>query len=599
MKYARIARRLVLLIPLLAPFFTVSFFTLVFTPAASAREVAIRVLATTDLHGHIYPYDYYAAKDAPRGLAKIATLIGAERAANPNTLLIDCGDTIQGTPLEGVYQSAVLHGHLPLNLAPTQPAEAPDPMMLAMNALGYDMMTVGNHEWNFGMKNLNAARAAARFPWISASIAVEPKSSVKPFAPWFIKTVAGVKIAIIGITTPSEPSWEKPANYAGYRFIQGKEAAMKAVAELKQKEHPDVILIAAHAGLEKEVRNGQVLQTPNPIEDLPGENMVYQLASEVPGIDAIIFGHTHSELAGARVGDVLLMQPRNWGMSLGEMDLRLEDGPDGHWHITSKESRVIGVKAATAVDEAILAIGKPYHETAERFLNAPVAESPIAMTGATARVVDSPMATMIHETQLFYAKADVSFASIFNAGLRIAKGPVTVRQIAGLYLYDNTLYAIEGTGKMVREALENSARFFLSCTGECNSGPLISQSVLGYNYDMAAGAGNALEYEIDIRQPAGQRIRNLRYHGQPLADDQKLRIAVNNYRYGGSAGYGMFKSSPVVWRSTEEIRDLIIDYYTEHKTLPAKALNSWKVVPESAAAELLREASRDGAAPLK
>ena len=558
--------------------------------AASAREITIRVLATTDLHGNIYPYDYYAGKEAPRGLAKIATLIAAERAAFPNTLLVDCGDTTQGTPLEGVFQYSLLHGRLPLNLPPALPPNAANPMMLAMNALGYDVMTVGNHEWNFGLKNLNAARAAANFPWISASISVEPKSSVKPFAPWFVKTVAGVKVAVIGITTPREPVWEKPGNYAGYRFIEGKEAAAKAVADVKQQEHPDVILIAAHAGLEKEVRKGVILSTPNPVEDLPGENMVYQIATEVPGIDAIIFGHTHSELTGARVGDVLLLQPRNWGMSLGEIDLRMDDGPDGHWHVTSKDSRVIPVTAATPVDEAILRIGKPYHEDAERFLNAPVAESPVAMTGATGRVADSPLIAMIHEAQLFYAKADVSFASIFNTGLRIAKGPITVRQIAGLYLYDNTLYAIEGNGKMVRDALENAARYFLSCTGDCATGPLINKSVIGYNYDMAGG----VEYEIDLRQPVGQRIRNLRYHGQPLADDQKLRIAVNNYRYGGSGGYTMFKSSPVVWRSTDEIRDLIIEYYTEHKALPSRPMGSWKVVPESAARELLREASRGG-----
>jgi 2',3'-cyclic-nucleotide 2'-phosphodiesterase/3'-nucleotidase len=221
------------------------------------------------------------------------------------------------------------------------------------------------------------------------------------------------------------------------------------------------------------------------------------------------------------------------------------------------------------------------------------------MTGATARVEDSPLAAMIHETQLFYAKADVSFVSIFNAGLRIAKGPITVRQIAGLYLYDNTLYAIEGNGKMVHDALENSARFFLGCAGECNSGPLTDSSVLGYNYDMAAARDNGLTYEIDLREPVGQRIRNLRYRGQPLADDQKLRIAVNNYRYGGGGGYRMFSNAPILWRSTDEIRDLIIDYYTERKTLPAKPFNSWKVVPESAARELLREASRSDTTVLK
>jgi 2',3'-cyclic-nucleotide 2'-phosphodiesterase / 3'-nucleotidase len=560
---------------------------------ADAREVTVRILATTDLHGNIYPYDYYAARPAERGLAKIATLIRAERAANPNTLLLDCGDTIQGTPLESVYQEFVQTGHFPIHIKPVAPLGA-DPMMMAMNAIGYDVMTVGNHEWNFGLKNLNQARSEAKFPWISASFVVEPRSSAKPFAPWIVKTIAGVKIAVIGITTPSEPVWEKPEHYAGYRFLPGKEAALNAGADVREKEHPDVILIAAHAGLENDVKNGAILKTPSGFNDLPGENMVYQLATEVAGVDAIIFGHTHSELAGARVGDVLLMQPRNWGMSLGEMDLKLEDGADGHWRLTSKQSHVIPVTAGTPADETILRIGKPYHDTAELFLNTPVAASPVSMNGALARVEDSPLIDMIHDVQLHYAAAEVSFASIFNAGLRITKGPMTVRQIAGLYIYDNTLYAIEGNGKMVRDALENAARYFNGCSGDCNTGPLVNRGVLAYNYDMAGG----VEYEVDLQQPVGQRIRNLRFHGEPLADDQRLRIAINNYRYGGAGGYTMFRGAKIVWRSTDEIRDLMIDYYTGHKTVPAKAAGNWKIVPEAAARELLREVGR-GAPPAK
>ncbi len=534
----------------------------------------MRVLATTDLHGNIYPYDYYAARTVQRGLAKIATLIAAERAGSPNTLLLDCGDTIQGTPLEAVHQAAIR----------ARTSTSPDPMMAAMNALGYDVMTIGNHEWNFGLKNLSAARMEARFPWISANIAVEPGAAVKPFAPYFIKVVAGVKIAVIGITTPGEPVWEKAENYAGYRFLPGLEAAAKAVAEVRRIEHPDVILAAVHAGLDRDVRTGVV----SAFDNLPGENMVYQIATEVPGIDAIIFGHTHAELPEARIGGVLLMQPRNWGMSLGELDLTLEDAPGGHWRLTSKKSRVIPVTAQTAADESILTIGKPYHEAAEQFLAKPVAESPVEMSGAVSRVEDTPLIDMIHEVRAVLREGpDVSFASIFNAGLRIHKGPITVREIAGLYIYENTLYAIEGDGKMVREALENAARYFLTCTGECDSGPLINKGIIAYNYDQASG----VEYEIDLRQPQGHRIRNLRYHGQPLADDQKLRIALNNYQVRAEPqDTPCLRARRWFWRSTEEIRDLMIDYYTTHKQLPATSGNNWKIVPESAAEELRREA---------
>src|SRR5206468_2795023 len=164
----------------------------------AAEHIKLTVLATTDLHGNLYPIDYFTDRPSNRGLAKIATLIRAERAANPNTLLIDCGDTIQGTPLESVYQTYVRTGHLPLKL--TFPAEpfAHDPMMLAMNTLGYDAMVVGNHEFNFGLKNLDRARSEAKFPWLSANTELVSGSG-KPFARYLLKTLAGVKVAVIGV----------------------------------------------------------------------------------------------------------------------------------------------------------------------------------------------------------------------------------------------------------------------------------------------------------------------------------------------------------------------------------------------------------------
>src|SRR5579864_8747668 len=191
--------------------------------AASAGHVQITLLATTDLHGNIYPYDYFNARPAPRGLAKIATLIAAERAENPNNILIDCGDTMQGTPLEYVHQSKIRTGG----------TDRADPMMRSMNLLSYDAMVLGNHEFNYGLKNLAAARDAARFPWISANTIVAPGSAVKPFEPYIVKTVAGVKIGVVGITTPLIPVWESPENYRGLSWRAGVDAARDAVADLR------------------------------------------------------------------------------------------------------------------------------------------------------------------------------------------------------------------------------------------------------------------------------------------------------------------------------------------------------------------------------
>jgi 2',3'-cyclic-nucleotide 2'-phosphodiesterase / 3'-nucleotidase len=173
------------------------FFRLFVIAAAllEARTVQIRILVTTDLHGNLYPYDYFTAAEAPRGLAKLATLIAAERRESHNALLVDCGDTIQGSPLESTYQLAFTTGR----------SKLPDPMMAAMNALRFDAMTLGNHELNYGLRNLEAARSHARFPWLSANTQLTSGSAAKPFEPYIVKEIDGVRVAIIGITTPSIP----------------------------------------------------------------------------------------------------------------------------------------------------------------------------------------------------------------------------------------------------------------------------------------------------------------------------------------------------------------------------------------------------------
>lgn len=554
-----------------------------------AESVTITVLATTDLHGNIFPYDYFTGRPAERGLAKTATLIREQRSENPNALLIDCGDTIQGAPLEGVYQHYVRTGKLPLGLGfDGKPLEG-DPMMRAMSRLGYDAMVVGNHEYNFGLKNLELARSGASFPWISANTVVPRSGAIKPFAPYVVKTVNGVKVAIIGITTPAVPSWEKPENYKGLRFLSGVEATETALAELRRKNKPDVVIVAAHAGLDRDLKTGEIRTGETGFE-----NMIHQIATRVKGIDAIIFGHTHQQLAQHMLGDVLLHQPKNWGFSLGRVDLQLEREGSGPWRVTSKSGRLLPVTARTAADEEILAIGRPYHELTERYLDTPVAESPGAMDGGLSRVSDTPLVDAIHAVQLHYSRADVSLTSMFNPRVRFPKGPITVRQVAALYIYDNELYVVEGNGKMLREALENSARFYLSCADpSCAAGPLVNPKVIGYNYDMAQG----VEYEIDLTRPAGERVRNLMYRGKPLEDAQPLKIAVNNYRAGGSAGYTMFRNARVLWKSGEEIRNLIVEYYTERKLLPAQADRNWRIVPEAARNLLEAEAKQESARP--
>lgn len=493
--------------------------------------VTITVLATTDLHGNLTPIDYVTNQPAPRGLAKIATLVRQVRAANPNTVLIDCGDTIQGTPLEGVYQ--------------TSGSTLGDPMMRAMSLLRYDAMAVGNHEYNVGLANLARARRDASFPWLSANTVVAAGGSQRPYEPFIVKTVSGVKIAIIGITTPVIPQWEKPENLGAYRFTAPVEALRSTLAILNRSHHPDLVIVAAHSGL------GRSLETGAP--DEPAENVVYQLASEVLGIDAIVYGHSHSQLEGRLVNNVLLVQPKNWGASLARLDFTFERGGNNVWKLAGKQSHLLPVTAHTASADDIMALAKPYEDAAQRYLETPVATSTRALSAARGRDEDTAVVDAIQRVQLHYSQADVSFTALFNPEVRIPQGQVTVRQIAAL---------IEGTGKMVKDALENSARYY-SNTG-----------IPGFNYDMAEG----LEYEVDRARPEGDRIRNLRWKGKPLDPNQKLRIALNNYRAGGSGGYTMFKDAKVHWRASEGIRELLILYYTEKKSIPTEPTNNWRIL---------------------
>lgn len=543
--------------------------TILLAVSLPAQTAKISILATTDLHGHIYPYDYFTQQPANLGLAKVATLVNEIRKQTPDALLIDAGDTIQGSPLESVYQTFKQTGKLPAGVTVPARAFEIDPMMLVMNAMKYDAMTVGNHEFNYGLNNLNAARRVSRFPWLSANT-VSSGPNTKPFVPYLEKTIQGVRVAIVGLTTTAIPQWEKPENYKGYSW-EDPAASLKRLMEIWGANKPDLIIVAAHGGINK--------------NEKAGENFAWQ-AAEVPGVHAVIFGHTHGEVAETYNGDVLLTQPKNYGASLTRLDFEFTKDAAGKWQMASRRSHLVKVTTATAADESILALAKPYHDATEQYLSSPIVNSTVDLSAANGRYEDSALVDAIHEVQLHYTKADVSLSALFNPRLTIHKGPVTVREAAALYVYDNTLFKIEGNGAMLRAALENAARYFESCpTPACDSGNLINPRFMGFNFDMAEG----VTYEIDLRQPAGKRIVNLKFKGQPLKDDQPLTIALNNYRAAGSAGYDMFKNAKVLWQSNDAIRDLLVDYYTKKKSFPTQPSGNWKLLPEAARERLLKE----------
>lgn len=516
------------------------------------------ILGTTDMHGRIFPIDYYTNKYDNVGIAKIATLVKEARKNNPDLLLVDSGDTIQGTPLEYIHNRR--------NNTP------PDPMMLTMSALKYDSMTVGNHEYNFGLKNIEKARKEATFPWLSANTYnTQVKGDPSNYhTPYIIKEVQGVRVGILGLTTPGIPNWENAPNYEGLEFRETVSEAKKWVPVLRDTGKCDVVVIAMHMGIEEDLRTGQ----PNP-SNVPNENAAVTIAREVPGVDVILMGHTHREVPSLVVNGVLLAQANRWASHLARVDVYLEKNETtGRWQVIAKSSRTIPVTEKTEIDPEIAKLGEPYDKETQAWLSRAIGESSEELTSSGCRSRDSAIIDLIQRVQLEAGKADVSLAACFNPSARIPKSEVTVRDIAALYEYENTLVTLELTGQQLKDALEHSARYFKEYQAGKSLDDLVNTQIPGFNFDVAQG----VTYELDVTKPYGQRIQSLRFQGKPLSPIQKLRVVTNNYRVNGGGGYTMYKNAPVIYRSSEEVRELIIDWVEKNKTIPTQTDNNWRIV---------------------
>jgi 2',3'-cyclic-nucleotide 2'-phosphodiesterase/3'-nucleotidase len=528
--------------------------SLALASAAAAEREQVTLLSTTDVHGRIFPIDYFTDKPADLGLAKLSTLIQQVRKETPNVVLFDCGDTIQGTPLVYVH-----------NRKNNTPA---NPMMLVMNSLGYAAMTPGNHEYNFGRAVLEKARSEAKFPWISANT-YRAGTDEQAYAPYVIREIGGVRVGILGLTTPAIPNWENPENFAGLEFRPLVSEAAKWVPILRTREHVDAVVLAVHCGLDEDLATGR--RKPG---DFEGENAALAIARTVPGIDAIFLGHSHTDIPALVVNGVLIAQAGRWGDRLARADLTFSRENGGAWSLIAKGSRTIPVRPKTPADPAVLALAEPYHRETQQWLSRSIGTCTKPLTATNGYYEDTALLDLVQHAQLEAGKADVSLAANFNLRARVPAGPVTVRDIAGLYVYENTLYVIEVTGAQLKAALEHSARFFRPYEPGKTPADLVDPTIPGYSYDIAEG----VSYDVDLRRAPGERILNLTFKGEPLAADRKLRLALNNYRYNGGGGYTMFKGAKVLDRSSAEIRDLVIDWVERHHEIPAEPTGNWRLL---------------------
>ncbi|MFC3189240.1 bifunctional 2',3'-cyclic-nucleotide 2'-phosphodiesterase/3'-nucleotidase [Pseudocitrobacter faecalis] len=589
--------------------------------SVNAATVDLRIMETTDLHSNMMDFDYYKDSATEKfGLVRTASLINAARAEAVNSVLVDNGDVIQGSPM-GDYAAA-------------KGLKAGDihPVYKAMNTLDYVVGNLGNHEFNYGLDFLHKAIAGAKFPYINANI-IDVKSKKPLFTPYLIKenTVKDndgathtLRIGYIGFVPPQIMTWDK-ANLDGKVTVNDiTETARRYVPEMR-KNGADVVVVIAHSGL-----------SADPYQAM-AENSVYYL-SEVPGVDAIMFGHAHAVFPGKDFADIKgvdldkgtlngvpAVMPGMWGDHLGVVDLVLNND-SGKWQVTSSKAEARPIydtaakKSLAAEDNKLVDILKADHDATREFVSKPIGKSSDNMYSFLSLVQDDPTVQVVNMAQKAYvehyiqgdpdlAKLPVlSAAAPFKAGGRkndpasyveVEKGQLTFRNAADLYLYPNTLVVVKASGKEVKEWLECSAGQF----NQIDPTSTKPQSLINwdgfrtYNFDVIDG----VTYQIDVSQPArydgecqtvnpkAERVKDLKFNGKPIDPNATFLVATNNYRaYGGKfAGTG---DGHIAFASPDENRSVLASWISaESKRAGAihpAADNNWRLAPIASKAAL-------------
>jgi 2',3'-cyclic-nucleotide 2'-phosphodiesterase/3'-nucleotidase len=549
------------------------------------RTYDLTVLGTSDTHGNVYNWDYYLDKefDDSRhndvGVAKLATLIEQVRAERRGraTLVLDAGDTIQGTPLATYYAKQ----------EPITTTGERHPMARAMNVLDYDAVTLGNHEFNYGLPLLHLWIRQLGFPALAAN-AVDVRTGRPAFTPYVIKKVSlgrhapTLRVGILGLTNPGVAIWDRATVEGRLRFDDLVATAAKWVPIMRARG-ADVVLISAHGG-----DSGTSSYGP----ELPNENPTALIAATVPGIDAILFGHAHNEVVERFVVNestgkqVLLSEPSKWGQRLSRMDFTLSRS-HGRWNVDSKRATMLNTNTV-AESPRVLAAVKRQHDKTVAYVNQVVAASTVELSAAESRYRDTPILDFINTVQTEtvtaalaggeYATLPVlSIAAPFSRTALFPAGDVKIKDVAGLYIYDNTLEAVVLTGAEVKAYLEYSAKYFSTLTPGAPVDPatISDPAIPDYNYDVFSG----VDYDIDISRPVGSRITRFQVGGADVAADARFVVAVNNYRRSGGGNFpGIVK--PQVYNAQQEIRQLLIDWaQAEGRIDPADFFTAnWRLV---------------------
>lgn len=590
--------------------FSATLVAMLVASSVHAATVDLRILETTDLHSNMMDFDYY--KDTPTekfGLVRTASLINAARGETVNSVLVDNGDVIQGSPL-GDYMAAkgLKKGDI-------------HPVYKALNTLDYAVGNLGNHEFNYGLDFLHMALSGAKFPYVNANV-IDAKTNKPLFTPYVIKETVvkdkdgkeqTLRIGYIGFVPPQIMTWDKTNLEGKVTVTDITETARHYVPEMR-KQGADLVVVIAHSGLSSDPYHAMA------------ENSVYYL-SEVPGVDTILFGHAHAVFPGkdfanikgvdlekGTLNGIPAVMPGMWGDHLGVVDLVLNND-SGTWKVTSSKAEArpiydsVAKKALVAEDANLVKVLKHDHDATREFVSKPIGKSSDNMYSYLALVQDDPTVQVVNNAQTAYVEKYIqgdpdlanlpvlSAAAPFKVGGRkndpasfveVEKGQLTFRNAADLYLYPNTLVVVKATGKEVKEWLECSAGQF----NQIDVNSTKPQSLINwdgfrtYNFDVIDG----VDYQIDVSQPArydgecqmvnpkAERIKGLTFKGKPIDQNATFLVATNNYRaYGGKfAGTG---DSHIAFASPDENRSVLANWITASKEIHPAADNNWRLAP--------------------